>query len=107
MSPSLARDEALEVGQPPGNRDRKALGSAHELVLQPPQPLLEEPPSIGELGAIVARDRRRHDLMVEGWDDDLDAVVLHDPHPVEQVLLGRAARAERRTGGSARRSTSS
>jgi len=32
--------------------------------------------------------------VVQGRDDDLDPVVVGDPQPVEQVLLGRTALAE-------------
>ena len=51
-------------------------------------------------------DGRGDELVVERRHDDLDVVVLDDPHALEQVLLGRQAvgrRAGRRPGRAGRR----
>ena len=40
-----------------------------------------------------------HHLVVERWNDDLHAVVLDDPHSLEEMLLGRRLAGSRPLGG--------
>ena len=78
----------LEVRASPDDGEAEAGRARRERALEAGQDVLELPACLAKrLRARRGGHPRRHDLVVERRDDDLDAVVLHDLDPPEDVLL--------------------
>ena len=85
------RDVAPEVRQAPGDRDAEPGRRRRIAPVEVGERLLE---LALRLEQVARLDRGRDDLVVERRHDHLGAVVAHDAHAAEQMLL----RAERRRG---------
>ena len=82
----LVGDEALEVRQPPGDGDAEPGRGRFVVALEPAEDALQRRLGLGERLRVGA-DPRRHDQVVQRRDEHLDAVLVHEPDAVEQVLL--------------------